>query len=63
VRKGEIFTRPSPNTFGLIELGHDNEDDANPESEPPVNFGEDEPPLAGSDQYANFSNQDADAQA
>jgi len=48
VRKGEIFTRPSPNTFGLIELGHDNEDDAGPDNEPPVDFGEDEPPLAGS---------------
>jgi hypothetical protein len=59
VRKGEIFTRPSPNTFGLIELGYDNEDDANPESEPPAGFGEDEPPLAGSDQYASFSNPDA----
>jgi len=46
-RKGEIFTRPSPNTFGLIELGHENEDDASPESEPPAGFGEDEPPLAG----------------
>jgi hypothetical protein len=22
VRKGEIFTRPAPNKFGLIELGH-----------------------------------------
>jgi chorismate-pyruvate lyase len=22
VRRGEIFTRPAPNTFGLIELGH-----------------------------------------
>jgi hypothetical protein len=52
VRKGEIFTRPSPNTFGLIELGHENEDDAGSESEPPADFGEDEPPLAGSDQYA-----------
>lgn len=22
VRRGDIFTRPAPNTFGLIELGH-----------------------------------------
>ena len=22
VRRGEIFTRPAPNTFGLVELGH-----------------------------------------
>ena len=55
VRKGEIFTRPSPNTFGLIELGHENEGDANPDNEPPAGFGEDEPPpLRGIDQYASF---------
>jgi hypothetical protein len=55
VRKGEIFTRPSPNTFGLIELGHENEADANPDNEPPAGFGEDEPPpLRGIDQYASF---------
>src|ERR1700751_3335800 len=28
VRKGEIFTRSGPNTFGLIELGHVNENKA-----------------------------------
>lgn len=36
VRRGEIFTRPAPNTFGLIELGH------TPDRgflEPPSNFG------------------------
>jgi hypothetical protein len=27
VRKGEIFTRPAPNTFGLIELNASNDDD------------------------------------
>jgi hypothetical protein len=54
VRKGEIFTRPSPNTFGLLELGHNNEADASPEDEPPAGFGEDEPPLTGSNQYASF---------
>jgi hypothetical protein len=32
VRRGEIFTRPSPNTFGLLELGHDNEADASPKT-------------------------------
>jgi len=52
VRKGEIFTRPSPNTFGLIELGHESEGDAATDDEPPPDFGEDEPPLAGSNQYA-----------
>jgi hypothetical protein len=36
VRKGEIFTRPAPNTFGLAELGHKTaeEDDG-----PPAGFG------------------------
>ena len=38
VRRGEIFTRPAPNTFGLVELGHHSmeEDDSNP----PAGFGE-----------------------
>jgi len=38
VRKGEVFTRPAPNTFGLVELGHP----AEPElavAEPPPDFG------------------------
>jgi hypothetical protein len=35
VRKGEIFTRPAPNTFGLVELGHRDE----PLSSPPDDFG------------------------
>jgi hypothetical protein len=38
VRRGEIFTRPAPNTYGLIELGH--EEIAEPESEPPEDFGD-----------------------
>ena len=36
VRKKEIFTRTAPNTFGLIELGHDV--DLLPQ-EPPEDFG------------------------
>jgi hypothetical protein len=44
VRKGEIFTRPGPNLFGLVEL----EDQLSPSAEtgePPDSFGtfEDEP--------------------
>jgi hypothetical protein len=38
VRKREVFTRPAPNTFGLLELGHPSE----PEQtlpEPPPDFG------------------------
>ena len=42
VKRNEIFTRPAPNTFGLIELNHSQM----PEDEPPEDFGslpEDEP--------------------
>ena len=39
VRRGEIFTRPAPNTFGLVELGHT--PDAIPAvAEPPAGFGQ-----------------------
>lgn len=41
VRRGEIFTRPAPNTFGLVELNH-NEDAPEP-SEPPTGFGGESP--------------------
>ena len=37
VRRGEIFTRPAPNTFGLVELGHTTALDDSPE--PPSSFG------------------------
>jgi hypothetical protein len=41
VRRGEIFSRPAPNTFGLIELGHhDVGDDI---ESPPPDFGKDTP--------------------
>lgn len=39
VRREEIFTRPAPNTFGLIELGHTGEDEATQDDEPPAGFG------------------------
>lgn len=42
VRRGEIFTRPAPNTFGLAELGHETVDDETPE--PPAEFGRSPPP-------------------
>jgi hypothetical protein len=35
VRRNEVFTRPQPNTFGLIELGHDD----TRADEPPDDFG------------------------
>ena len=38
VRQGAIFTRPAPNTFGLIELGHNTD---GTEREPPADFGVD----------------------
>ena len=37
VRKGEIFTRPAPNQFGLVELGHSKMDGIS--QEPPEDFG------------------------
>ena len=37
VRREEIFTRPSPNTYGLIELNHFSID--NTPDEPPQDFG------------------------
>jgi hypothetical protein len=37
VRKGEIFTRPAPNTFGLIEFGV-----LETKNGPPPGFGKDE---------------------
>lgn len=38
VRRGDIFTRPAPNTFGLVELGHTaSSDQAAPQ--PPQGFG------------------------
>lgn len=41
VRRNEIFCRTAPNTFGLIELGHqtlDSEEEDTPD-EPPAGFG------------------------
>jgi hypothetical protein len=42
VRRGEIFTRPAPNTFGLVELGHASVELE--EAEPPPTFGAASPP-------------------
>jgi hypothetical protein len=39
VRRGEIFTRPAPNTFGLAELDHVTEPHPQPVPEPPRGFG------------------------
>lgn len=39
VRRGEIFVRTAPNTFGLMELSHDSEvEEKGPE--PPTGFGQ-----------------------
>lgn len=43
VRRGEVFTRPRPNTFGLVELGHNATSD---EEEPPADFGSLEPRMS-----------------
>jgi hypothetical protein len=39
VRKNVIFTRPAPNTFGLMELEQDSPQEPLFEEEPPANFG------------------------
>ena len=40
VRKGEVFTRPAPNTFGLVDM----ETGGGPRDAPPPDFGLEEPP-------------------
>lgn len=55
VRRGEIFSRPAPNTFGLIELGHDT--DEFEQDEPAGGFGrESVPPVSafGSSSFDEF---------
>lgn len=46
VRRGEIFTRSAPNTFGLAEMNDDAEEgiapDELPSDEPPSDFGVDD---------------------
>ena len=51
VRRNEIFCRPAPNTFGLIELGHQTAVAADDEGseEPPAGFGR--APVASSDSF------------
>jgi uncharacterized lipoprotein NlpE involved in copper resistance len=39
VRKGQIFSRPAPNTFGLLEMN--GKGDSKPEEEIPEDFGSD----------------------
>jgi hypothetical protein len=41
VRRGDIFTRPAPNTFGLVELGH-GAARSEATTEPPPDFGMDQ---------------------
>ncbi len=53
VRKGEIFTRPAPNTFGLAELGHDASTSNHP-SEPPEEFGAPMVSTSGDDDVIPF---------
>jgi hypothetical protein len=38
VRRGEIFSRPAPNTFGLLELGHSGDAESE-DAQPPPGFG------------------------
>lgn len=46
VRREEIFTRPAPSTFGLVELGHETVGDEG--DEPPASFGK-MPPVPSED--------------
>ena len=39
VRRGDVFTRPAPNTFGLTELGHHAPASEVTPPEPPSGFG------------------------
>lgn len=48
VRREDIFTRPAPNTYGLIELGHFEPIDEE-EEKPPVGFGHVRPPFDDDD--------------
>lgn len=43
VRKHEIFTRPAPNTFGLVEFEANSPRRENGQAGPPPDFGMDEP--------------------
>lgn len=47
VRRGDIFTRPAPNTFGLIELGHTQS--PTDEEQPPSGFGRIAPAASSGD--------------
>ena len=40
VRKGQIFSRPAPNTFGLIEMTNNSNGSSGAEIELPEDFGE-----------------------
>jgi hypothetical protein len=42
VRRGEIFTRPAPNTYGLVELDGPPPPHPPPALEPPPEFGSDD---------------------
>jgi hypothetical protein len=44
VRKGELFTRPAPNTFGLIELERTDTGPKQQIDEPPDDFGQEPKP-------------------
>ena len=39
VRRDDIFSRPAPNTYGLIELGHTTIEDEDEASDVPADFG------------------------
>jgi hypothetical protein len=50
MRKGEIFTRPAPNTFGLIKFDK-TQPDANKHPQPPPNFGIEDDDLSDGEEF------------
>jgi hypothetical protein len=58
VRKGLIFTRPAPNTFGLVEFEeNDGTADVDAPADPPDGFGEDE--NDGDDEFGEVASKPA----
>jgi hypothetical protein len=54
VRKGEIFTRAGPNTFGLIELAKTGSAVVEAIDEPPADFGQDPAPAPAASTEHDF---------
>lgn len=60
VRRHEIFTRTAPNTYGLLELGHESSMAPGRAASPPEGFGEDEATAAMSVPGNGFTDENDD---